>query len=94
MVGDEPAWVEIIVRGCLESMCEIFEDDAEMWRETDSAEDPMDDSYPHTYEHSLDRARPSVHVHPSDARQPPLAATTCRTRGDRVHRGGHEQVIQ
>ena len=31
------------------------EDDTETWLEADPAEDPTDDSYPHTYEHSLDR---------------------------------------
>ncbi|KAI0712864.1 armadillo-type protein [Cerioporus squamosus] len=55
MLRSEPAWVEIVVRGCLEGMGEIPEDDTETWLEADPAEDPTDDSYPHTYEHSLDR---------------------------------------
>ncbi|RPD72308.1 ARM repeat-containing protein [Lentinus tigrinus ALCF2SS1-7] len=55
MLRSEPAWVEIVVRGCLEGMGEIPEDDTEAWLEADPAEDPTDDSYPHTYEHSLDR---------------------------------------
>ena len=55
MLRNEPAWVEIVVRGCLEGMGEIPEDDTETWLEADPAEDPTDDSYPHTYEHSLDR---------------------------------------
>ncbi len=55
MLRSEPAWVEIVVRGCLEGMGEIPEDDTETWLEADPAEDPTDDSYPHTYEQSLDR---------------------------------------
>ena len=61
MVSDEPAWVEIVVRGCLESMCAILEDDTETWLETNIAEDSMYDSYPHTYEHSLGSGASRVH---------------------------------
>ncbi|KAI0691537.1 hypothetical protein C8Q76DRAFT_862075 [Earliella scabrosa] len=67
-------WVNIIVRGCLEGMGEIPEDDTKTWLDahvdltflrhspafallttSQPANDPKDDSYPHTYEHSLDR---------------------------------------
>ncbi|TBU51233.1 ARM repeat-containing protein [Dichomitus squalens] len=55
MLKGVEAWVNIVVRGCLEGMGEIPEDDTEAWLDADPAEDPTEDSYPHTYEHSLDR---------------------------------------
>ncbi|KAL7277457.1 hypothetical protein ACG7TL_008378 [Trametes sanguinea] len=55
MLRGVEGWVNIVVRGCLEGMGEIPEDDTEAWLEADPAEDPTDDTYPHTYEHSLDR---------------------------------------
>ncbi|OSC97013.1 ARM repeat-containing protein [Trametes coccinea BRFM310] len=55
MLRSVEGWVNIVVRGCLEGMGEIPEDDTEAWLEADPAEDPTDDTYPHTYEHSLDR---------------------------------------
>ncbi|KAL1940497.1 hypothetical protein VTO73DRAFT_9069 [Trametes versicolor] len=55
MLRGVEGWVNIVVRGCLEGMGEIPEDDLDEWLEADPAEDPTDDAYPHTYEHSLDR---------------------------------------
>ncbi|KAI8978352.1 ARM repeat-containing protein [Trametes punicea] len=55
MLRGVEGWVNIVVRGCLEGMGEISEDDTEAWLDADPAEDPTDDTYPHTYEHSLDR---------------------------------------
>ncbi|KAI0349043.1 hypothetical protein OH77DRAFT_1515060, partial [Trametes cingulata] len=55
MLRGVEGWVNIVVRGCLEGMGEIPEDDTEAWLEADPAEDPTDDTYPHTYEHALDR---------------------------------------
>ena len=55
MLKGVEAWVNIVVRGCLEGMGEIPEDDLETWLDADPAEDPTDDTYPHTYEQSLDR---------------------------------------
>ncbi|KAI9056701.1 hypothetical protein FKP32DRAFT_1607768, partial [Trametes sanguinea] len=55
MLRGVEGWVNVVVRGCLEGMGEIPEDDTEAWLEADPAEDPTDDTYPHTYEHSLDR---------------------------------------
>ncbi|KAI0761084.1 ARM repeat-containing protein [Trametes elegans] len=55
MLRGVEGWVNIVVRGCLEGMGEIPEDDTETWLEADPAEDPTDDAYPHTYEQSLDR---------------------------------------
>ncbi|PIL26735.1 hypothetical protein GSI_11149 [Ganoderma sinense ZZ0214-1] len=55
MLKNVEGWVNIVVRGCLEGMGEIPEDDTEAWLDADPAEDPTDDTYPHTYEHSLDR---------------------------------------
>ncbi|OBZ65152.1 Importin subunit beta-3 [Grifola frondosa] len=48
-------WTAAVVRGCLEGMGEIPEDETEIWLEADPAEDPTDDTYPHVYEQSLDR---------------------------------------
>ncbi|KAF7789279.1 hypothetical protein EIP86_000220 [Pleurotus ostreatoroseus] len=48
-------WVAAIVRGCLEGMGEIPEDDTEVWLEADPADDPTDDNYPRVYEEALDR---------------------------------------
>ncbi|KAI0827529.1 ARM repeat-containing protein [Trametes gibbosa] len=48
-------WVSIVVRGCLEGMGELAEDDTAEWLDADPAEDATDDNYPHTYEQSLDR---------------------------------------
>ncbi|KAI0644762.1 armadillo-type protein [Trametes meyenii] len=55
MLRGVEGWVNIVVRGCLEGMGEIPEDDTDVWLDADPAEDPTDDTYPHTYEHSLDR---------------------------------------
>ncbi|EIN06364.1 ARM repeat-containing protein [Punctularia strigosozonata HHB-11173 SS5] len=50
-------WVVAIVRGCLEGMGELPEDDdmLQAWLDADPAEDPTDDVYPHVYEQALDR---------------------------------------
>ncbi|KDQ51416.1 hypothetical protein JAAARDRAFT_185002 [Jaapia argillacea MUCL 33604] len=57
MVKRVDGWVGAIVRGCLEGMGEIPEDDAslEVWLDADPSEDPTDDTYPHVYEQSIDR---------------------------------------
>ncbi|GBE80930.1 Importin subunit beta-3 [Sparassis crispa] len=55
MVKRVPGWVDVIVRGCLEGMGEIPEDETDIWLEADPADDPTDDTYPHVYEQSIDR---------------------------------------
>ncbi|KAI0090866.1 ARM repeat-containing protein [Irpex rosettiformis] len=55
MVRRVDGWVAAVVRGCLEGMGELSEDDMDIWLEADPAEDPTDDSYPHVYEQALDR---------------------------------------
>ncbi|KAH9918693.1 ARM repeat-containing protein [Amylocystis lapponica] len=48
-------WTVVVVRGCLEGMGEIPEDETDIWLEADPVDDPTDDTYPHVYEQSLDR---------------------------------------
>ncbi|KAI0782934.1 ARM repeat-containing protein [Abortiporus biennis] len=55
MVRRVEAWTAAIIRGCLDGMSEIPEDETEIWLEADPADDPTDDSYPHVYEQALDR---------------------------------------
>ncbi|KAJ3554370.1 hypothetical protein NM688_g3146 [Phlebia brevispora] len=55
MVRSVNGWVAAIVRGCLEGMAEIPEDDTDIWLEADPADDPTDDDYPRVYEEALDR---------------------------------------
>ncbi|KII95405.1 hypothetical protein PLICRDRAFT_86789 [Plicaturopsis crispa FD-325 SS-3] len=55
MVRKTDGWVPALVRGCLEGMGELSDDNLDVWLEADPAEDPTDDTYPHVYEQSLDR---------------------------------------
>ncbi|TFY54131.1 hypothetical protein EVJ58_g9042 [Rhodofomes roseus] len=55
MVRRVDGWTAVVVRGCLEGMGEIPEDETEVWLEADPGEDPTDDTYPHVYEQSVDR---------------------------------------
>ncbi|KZT64897.1 ARM repeat-containing protein [Daedalea quercina L-15889] len=55
MVKRVDGWTAVIVRGCLEGMGEIPEDETDVWLEADPGEDPTDDTYPHVYEQSIDR---------------------------------------
>ncbi|KIM73570.1 hypothetical protein PILCRDRAFT_829051 [Piloderma croceum F 1598] len=55
MVRKVDGWTAAIVRGCLEGMGELGDDNLDVWLEADPAEDPTDDSYPHVYEQSIDR---------------------------------------
>ncbi|EMD36115.1 hypothetical protein CERSUDRAFT_156882 [Gelatoporia subvermispora B] len=55
MVKRANDWTAVVVRGCLEGMGELPEDDTDIWLEADPSEDPTDDDYPHVYEQSLDR---------------------------------------
>ncbi|EKM53787.1 uncharacterized protein PHACADRAFT_260306 [Phanerochaete carnosa HHB-10118-sp] len=55
MVRRVDGWTAAVVRGCLEGMGEIPEDDMEIWLEAEPADDPTDDTYPHVYEQALDR---------------------------------------
>ncbi|KAI0821251.1 ARM repeat-containing protein [Irpex lacteus] len=55
MVRRVDGWTAAVVRGCLEGMGELSEDDMDVWLEADPAEDPTDDDYPHVYEQALDR---------------------------------------
>ncbi|KAI0077247.1 ARM repeat-containing protein [Panus rudis PR-1116 ss-1] len=55
MVKRVDGWTNTIVRGCLEGMAELNDEDTEIWLEADPAEDPTDDDYPHVYEQAIDR---------------------------------------
>ncbi|KAI0919362.1 hypothetical protein AcV7_006120 [Taiwanofungus camphoratus] len=55
MVKRVDGWTGAVVRGCLEGMGEIPEDETDVWFEADPGEDPTDDTYPHVYEQSIDR---------------------------------------
>ncbi|PCH35440.1 ARM repeat-containing protein [Wolfiporia cocos MD-104 SS10] len=55
MVRRVDGWTAVVVRGCLEGMAEIPEDETEIWLEADPADDPTDDTYPHVYEQAIDR---------------------------------------
>ncbi|KAF7978256.1 hypothetical protein HWV62_1080 [Athelia sp. TMB] len=55
MVKRVDGWAAAVVRGCLEGMGELADDDLDIWLEADPTEDPTDDTYPHVYEQSLDR---------------------------------------
>ncbi|KZT00064.1 ARM repeat-containing protein [Laetiporus sulphureus 93-53] len=55
MVKRVDGWTAVMVRGCLEGMGEIPEDETDIWLEADPLEDPTDDTYPHVYEQAIDR---------------------------------------
>ncbi|CCM06072.1 uncharacterized protein FIBRA_08319 [Fibroporia radiculosa] len=55
MVKRVDGWTGVVVRGCLEGMGEIPEDETDIWLEAEPGEDPTDDTYPHVYEQSIDR---------------------------------------
>ncbi|KAH8088992.1 ARM repeat-containing protein [Cristinia sonorae] len=55
MVRRVEGWTAAIVRGCMDGMSQIPEDETEIWLEADPADDPTDDTYPHVYEQAIDR---------------------------------------
>ncbi|TFK45223.1 ARM repeat-containing protein [Heliocybe sulcata] len=55
MVKRMSGWVTAVVRGCLEGMGEMPEDETPVWLDADPDDDPTDDTYPHVYEQALDR---------------------------------------
>ncbi|VDB95883.1 unnamed protein product [Peniophora sp. CBMAI 1063] len=55
MVRGVEGWVTALVRGCLDGMSQLRDDELQTWLEADASEDPTDDTYPHLYEQALDR---------------------------------------
>ncbi|KAI0032084.1 ARM repeat-containing protein [Vararia minispora EC-137] len=55
MVRGVEGWISVLVRGCLDGMGQLRDDELATWLDADSTEDPTDDTYPHLYEQALDR---------------------------------------